>query len=300
MSVRQLSANGKFITAALGDTYPQTIHFINVNGVNPNGPDENRKNDKMLSGTLPGGTTGSLGRIGGLQQHSTNVFSLTYARAAGTLEKWAEPDPVTNNIKELGLLIFDDDLNKKAEVQILNTNDVRNVHSAMFGNEILIGWSTHQRESSWGAPLWEDSVQDDDTMYLMSVNKEGQIMQSQFEFEMSTSASDDWEVLSDGTVMWTYVNDDGTLKVFSITPDSVGGALPTTKEPTTKEPEPPQECVDDPTWKDDWHWNCSMHKLHDCYSYADITDVLEKCPKTCCCQPEPNQEVHEDCRWRDQ
>jgi len=106
---------------------------------------------------------------------------------------------------------------------LTNGDNVNIVKSAKFGNRIVIGFTrtnlTFEDPSvqPYYLPFYE-GPDADNTMYMMMITSTGAIVTPPFEVDtFSISADDDWRVLQNGTVAWTYVNSDGVLSLYWLT-----------------------------------------------------------------------------------
>jgi len=201
---QQLLYSGQtFVSAALGDTYPEQIRFVVV----PLNGTANTISENLVPGIIPGNEGSSCGRLGGMMQLQENLFAATYARRACTV------NGVTNNVNELGIVTFDSFLNLVKYQTLVSNSNVNVVKAAKYGNRIIIAFTIIQSSSGTFLPDYL-GLESQNTMYLMEVNNIGAIVTPPFEVDnFSISASDDWRVIKNGSVAWTYVNEAGQLEL---------------------------------------------------------------------------------------
>jgi len=208
---QQLYYDGsKFVSAALGDANPQNILF---SVVYLNGSTNILTNEKLLNGDIPGlGNGKSSGRLGGLVKLTPDLFLTTYSRFKSTGTNTQNDKP------ELGIVSFNNTLNRIKTRALTNDNNVNTIKTAKFGNRLIIGYALTNQTHSANGYLPQVSSPDTDTMYVMVVTPSTAIVSGPIEVaNFSISPSDDWETLSDGRVVWTYVGEDNVLRLWSIT-----------------------------------------------------------------------------------
>lgn len=105
---------------------------------------------------------------------------------------------------------------------------VKNVKSAKYGDNILIGY-TLQADAPSGAFL-QASIKDTDSMTVLLVDKQGEILKEVSMSSSSLSAADDWEVLSDGSVIWTWINAEDQIEIYKLPAISEDTKLATLEE----------------------------------------------------------------------
>jgi hypothetical protein len=122
---------------------------------------------------------------------------------------------VTNNKNEVGLVSFNQNLNKLSEVSLRDGSKVHVVKSAKYGKNLVVGVGV--TASSSGDFLATSINPATDQMFVMLISNSGSIITKETEVKpFSLSPSDDWRVMSDGSVAWTYIYPDGTLALFTL------------------------------------------------------------------------------------
>ena len=206
-SLRQrLIYNGKrIISTSLGDAGPMNILISSADVFKLKGL---RTFKSVLDGYIVGNKLGkAAGRIGGLFEVSDNLYVSGFARRPA----------IYNNIKndkdEMGLMYYHENLSTVKKIVLGKGNNVNLLKGAMYGSNIIIAYGTTKYNE--GDIFLRGSVANDDKMFMMMTDSQGKVITSPFEVNhFSLLAGDDFDTLSDGRVVWTYVETNGDLKVY--------------------------------------------------------------------------------------
>ncbi len=95
-----------------------------------------------------------------------------------------------------------------------NGAKVHVIKSAKYGANVFLAIGYTDVTFFNFLPPWINAA---DTMQIMLVSPSGTVVTPLTNLSpFSLSPSDDWRVLSDGTVVWTYVTFDGSLKLYRL------------------------------------------------------------------------------------
>ena len=210
------------LSTSLGDAFPMNIQFQSYDGFKTTGRKDphtglvNRlkgeeKSSTVLDGYIVGNKIGqAAGRIGGLFEVSDQLYVSGFARGKGKFEQ-----KIQNDKDEMGLIYFYKNLTSKEKINLGKGGNVNLLKGAMYGSNIMIGYATTTSQSWVGKPYLGDNVSKDDKMFMMMTDSQGNVLTRPSEVNhFSLLAGDDFENLSDGRVVWTYVEDNGDLKVY--------------------------------------------------------------------------------------
>lgn len=213
-----------FLTAALGDAYPMGIRIcaIDVDQRTDAYDPIHKKNNQYKSwckddilpymlGTHYGNTAGRLGGLLNLGDKFAVVYSIM---------------PIQNSIEnELGLVTFKFDNGEFTDIEkfVIKKDFVKepyaNVHSvrsAKFGNKILITYTVTKEKFYWGTTQY--SYNKEDKAYYLLVSRKGEIVTGPIEAKSpQMNHWDDIRPLSDGSLLWSYVNDEEELRYVVVT-----------------------------------------------------------------------------------
>jgi hypothetical protein len=222
--------NGQFfITAALGDDYPQNIQVCvvdqsvvddYVDGVRGTKVRHPKYCTKIVPGSIPGdGKGNSCGRLGGLH-FIQDQYALIYQRKPCRILNQSTNTYVSNTLNELAVLSFTFDPVKlifsgiTKKVVVTSTDAIMSVRSAKYGNKILISYA--QMAKAPGTAVTNNNYYiGTETTYNMLVGFDGTIATNKLLAPVnSTPLSNDMEVLADGTVVWSFIDLVGNLKLY--------------------------------------------------------------------------------------
>ena len=206
--------------ASLSDAYPQNIKFGFARlGATQKDPYTNIKNvintkirDDLLSGSIPGdGTGSSCGTLGGMNYIGDEMFVFTYYRKACTTSF------ASNNLTEIGILYgYTTSLYRiRRSVIVDEIPNVNVLKSAIYGRYILVIYGTTKTVPEKYPIRHTDPASDD--MNIMLVSVKGYIItETSVVAPYSMTANDDLEVLSDGSVVWGFVNENGHFVFYRL------------------------------------------------------------------------------------
>ena len=214
----------KFITASLGDAYPMGIVVTKCEGVLSNGwvePFTGKANrldctgsSSLVNGTIPGDGWGdAAGRLGGLLVLNETDYVLVYSRKTANVTFQNTPPAIVNTQHEIALSFFNKSYGVKKTVVIADGQTNNLLHTARYGNRILVGYSLSTCLN--GAYVCA-SYSNTDKFYLRLVDYDGNNLG---EISVNTlPASDDFEILVDGRIAWTSFGNDGSLYYHYLSP----------------------------------------------------------------------------------
>jgi hypothetical protein len=232
LTQRAVYDGDKFITSSLGDAFPQNIKFLVNDGTFSNGkkdPKTQKENRfdtsssiSVVSGDIPGDGGGkSCGRLGGLSMLNSGgfvKFAQVYSRRACTAEN--DGKSTTNTKNEVGLVFFDRELNSLGEHKLTDGNDVHVVSSAKYGKNIVVLFSRSAADTS-GTFIPAKYTDSDKGCYIMLVSPSGSVIKNPIELDEIALNNDNLIELADGNVAWTYVTEEGAMKLYKLkTPPS--------------------------------------------------------------------------------
>lgn len=196
-----------FVTASLGDAYPESIQvcFVEPNSYKTQIDKVRNKavylnyncNSDLISGGIPGNGSGdSCGRMGGL--HKINeYYILVYSRKNCS---YGASDG------KYGFVRFKYEDNEYTEISNHSIGDASNIigiRSAKYGDKILIILSTTISPAS-GNSANSKSYSSSESTEILLVTVDGNITTSKFDYdtEFIVPISEDIKSLKDGTVAW--------------------------------------------------------------------------------------------------
>lgn len=226
---QSLVYNGdRAIMSSLGDAYPLNIRLTVSDISNSNNESDpytgkfdrldETYNQSPLDGIIPGSAGFSCGRMGTLSVFGDGEFNtLSYSRRncqnvdfKGIMK--------SSNISQMGLISFDNDLNKKLDVNLKDGTYVNQVQSVKYGNNLFYSYVTSLREMNT-LPFLKSTVNEtSDVMTIMLLNQNGSLISGPFNLTKTIlPSSDDLRILNDGRVAWTYVDQNGSLYYYYLT-----------------------------------------------------------------------------------
>lgn len=227
---QKIAYDGKqFVTSSLGDGFPQQIVFTKNDGrhktaiIDGRTQQQNRfaykKASNLVHGVIPGNGKGqSCGRLGGLHvlgYHKFEKYAQVYARRECTAG--IQGNPATNTYNEIGVVFFDRDLKVESTHIVGNGKNVNNIQSALYGKNIFIVYTTTQRPNPEGHQFLPDDYNNErDKCFMMLIRPDGSIAQGPIQLKKSIIGNDGMVTMHDGNVAWSLVDENGTLRVFSL------------------------------------------------------------------------------------
>jgi hypothetical protein len=212
-----------FITAALGDAYPQGIS-LSVIDINQEGNayDSIRKNypnlryvtDTDMIGTITGNLRGnSYGRLGGILQFDS-IFVVIYSikKSSGDDRDGIFMTKFTYENGKINFIGTDDIIHGIA-------GKLKNIRCGKYGGRILITYILNS--SDYGleyAPYYQDLREE--AYYLVS-DLDGTVTAGPFRSsEQNEAISEDIRELKDGSLRWGYIDSNDVLRIVKVDPPS--------------------------------------------------------------------------------
>ena len=208
-----------FVTAALGDAYPEgiTLSIIDVmrsnyafDSVRNDYPGIKYVTDDTICGTMAGDHAGnSMGRLAGVLSFD-NFYVVVYSVKPTESE-------TRNGIFLTKFTYENDKVNFVESFNILpnEAGKIKNVRCAKYGNKILITYI--QNSSDYGddyAPYYLDYTE---TMYYLVSDTNGMVTAGPFQADSQHEAlSEDIRELKDGSLRWGYVDNRNVLRIVKV------------------------------------------------------------------------------------
>ncbi|KAL4467889.1 hypothetical protein ABPG74_013224 [Tetrahymena malaccensis] len=221
--IQNLNYDGKNLyVASLGDAHPMNIQFqvCNIDTY------QCLKNKKLVQGDIPGDGSGpSGGRQGGFFDiiGNRNQKLFVYQRKAS---KGSYNDIYAKNtINEIAVLKFDSKLNYISTTTVISGDTaqrVNNLKTVAYGKNILLSYSLLPSSDVENFNRYTIDTDLDQTYIALLSGVDGSIlMQPVLLQNYQLSASDDWRVLENGSIVYTYVDSDYNLKFYFTPPLTV-------------------------------------------------------------------------------
>ena len=218
----------QFVTSSLGDGYPQQVLFTKNDGrhvtdykdgkTNINNRFSYKTDPDIIHGSFPGNGKGrSCGRLGGLHVLGFQQFD-KYAQVYSRRQcsSGIQNDLKTNSKNEIGIVFFDRELYRISTHIIGNGSRVNLIHSAMYGKNIFIIYTTTKRPMSEDYTFLPNDYDEEDDCYMLLVKPDGTIHTGPIKLNKSVITNDEPVTLHDGNVAWTYVDKNGNLKIYTL------------------------------------------------------------------------------------
>ena len=231
-----------YVTASLGDVYPENIKVCLIDmqsftsaydAVNKGYFNNPSVCIDIVKGKIPGnGGGGTCGRIGGLVL-SGNTYGLVYVRKACTLNAY-KGGTTTNSDSEIGLITFQVNSFSFTNMNYYsygNGDQVIGIRAGKYGGNILITYSTVT--TNVGADVQQQYIMGDktsETQYCLIVDFNGNVVTPATinTGNLSVSPSDEIRYLNDGTPIWSYIDMNNNLFVYSLpTPPKLNNIVTT-------------------------------------------------------------------------
>ena len=207
-----------FVTAALGDAYPEGIQVSFIDGQSTAStvdPVLNRKaqhyswSREIVSFT--GTQTGkSYGRLGGIIYLGLDTYAIIYSVKPTSSES---RDIIAILTFKFSNGVFSDIENKTILTGVASY--LVNMRAVKYGNKILITYTLNSK--SFGTDVPRDYSNLTDTMYYLLVKTDGTVVNGPIEAkEHQMNLSDSLRPMKDGSLIWTYVDSSNNLKVVKV------------------------------------------------------------------------------------
>ena len=207
-----------FITATLGDAYPQgfTITAVNCSYINDKEDTINYNSNQTIVKSFPGNFGGnSLGRLGGIMQFD-DYYVIIYSVKKNDNE---ERDGIfLTKFKYDGKSITTVDTK-----EIINGvgSKLKNLRAAKFVNKILITYIHNKDDFGTDYPSYYQDM--DETMYYIVCDTYGNIETGPLESSWQHQAlNEDIRPLKDGSLRWGYIDVNNVLRIIKIEKDHSG------------------------------------------------------------------------------
>lgn len=169
----------------------------------------------MIEGSIPGNFGGqSSGRMGGMHLLPNNKILIVYSRVECDNECGE-----TNDISELCFLSFNNQFKIEKSISFRPGNYINFIKHAKYGDNVFIMISETTLVSDDKKYVYdkytffgEDIEEEHQPCNCFLVDQDGEIKSSIISFNYNFfSPNDDFETLKDGSVVWTFVDDDDSL-----------------------------------------------------------------------------------------
>ena len=171
----------------------------------------------IVDGLIPGNYAGySSGRLGGLHLLSNNKIVTIYSRIECDNEVGQD-----NSISELCFLSFNNQLKIDKATPFRQGNYINCIKHARYGDNVFVMISETTKVSDdrkyiydkytfYGPEIEEEHL----ACNCFLVNENGKIASDLMSFDFNIfSPNDDFETLKDGSVVWTFIDDDNNLNL---------------------------------------------------------------------------------------
>ena len=169
----------------------------------------------IVEGYIPGNCSGqSSGRIGGMHLMLNNKISLIYSRI-----KCDNDFGTKNDVSELAFLSFNNNLKIEKHISFLPGNYINCIKNARYGKNIFVMISETTKLTEDKRYIYdkysffhEEIEKDHLPCNCFLMNEEGELISDFISFNFNFfSPNDDLETLKDGSVVWTFIDDDNNL-----------------------------------------------------------------------------------------
>ena len=207
-----------FVTAALGDAYPEGIRVSFIDGqstastIDPYWNRKARHNSwyrdiASFTGTMTGNT---YGRQGGLIYLGQDTYAIIYSVKPTSIDSRDKIAMVTFKFSNG---VFSDIEDKTILTGVASS--LVNMRAVKYGNKILITYILNSK--SFGTNVPRDYSTLTDTMYYLLVKTDGTIANGPIQAkEHQMNLSDSLRPMKDGSLIWTYVDSSNSLKVVKV------------------------------------------------------------------------------------
>jgi len=226
----QIYTGRYYLTASLGDVYPENIRvciidqtsFTSVyDSVNKGYNQHPTQCIDIVKGKICGdGGGGTCGRIGGLVQLG-DTFGLVYARKSCSFSGYGGT-PTSSSDSEIGLITFQ--INNFNFINLKyytygNADYITAIRAGKYGSNIFITYL--QITTSSGSKPQQNYIFGDktiETQYTLLVDFNGNVIlpATTSSGNISVSPSDEIRFLSDGTPIWSYVDSNNNLLIYTL------------------------------------------------------------------------------------
>ena len=169
----------------------------------------------MIEGSIPGNFGGqSSGRMGGMHLLPNNKILIIYSRIECDNECGEK-----NDVSELSFLSFNNQFKIEKSISFRPGNYINNIKHAKYGDNIFIMISETTLVSDDKKYIYdkytffgEDIEEGHTPCNCFLADQNGEIISNIISFNYNFfSPNDDFETLKDGSVVWTFVDDDDNL-----------------------------------------------------------------------------------------
>ncbi|KAL4449638.1 hypothetical protein ABPG74_007461 [Tetrahymena malaccensis] len=201
--------------ASLGDAYPMNINFsvCNIDTY------QCISNDKVVQGDIPGNGGGlAAGRMGGFFSlvGNRNQKLFVYQRKAS--KGGYENVNSESSINELAVVKFDSQL-KYASTTTLLSGDIASrvncIKSVPFGKNILLAYTVIPASEVENYNRQNSESKVDEAYIALLSGTDGSFLVKPAQLpSFQISQSDDWRILENGSIAYTYVDKDSNLNIY--------------------------------------------------------------------------------------
>ena len=201
-----------FVSAALGDAYPQgiSLNVIDVSTQGWNSDQISDTNDQDICGTIEGnGWGGSMGRLGGLINLGSQKYAVVYSVKKGS-------SSTTNGIFVTIFKYASSALTKVNTYTVLSdAGKIRNLRAAKYGSRILILYVETPKDLGTDYPGYY--LEYTETLSYLLVDTSGQVVAGPYSASTQVAPlNEDIRCLKDGSLRWGYVDASNVLRVVKV------------------------------------------------------------------------------------
>jgi hypothetical protein len=228
----QIYTGRYFVTASLGDIFPENIkvciidmqdYTTNYDAVNKGNFEHPSVCTDIVKGKICGNGGGkTCGRIGGLIQMTGDIVSLVYVRKPCSFSgyKGVQTSSTDNEIGMITFSVGNMAFTNMKYYSFGKGDSVIAIRAGRYGSNIFITYSTVATNTG-NEPQQEYVLGDKslETQYNMLVDINGNVITQPIvnAGNLSVSPSDEIRYLSDGTPIWSYVDTNNKLFLYTLT-----------------------------------------------------------------------------------
>ncbi|EAR98235.1 hypothetical protein TTHERM_00344350 (macronuclear) [Tetrahymena thermophila SB210] len=205
--------------ASLGDAYPMNINFkvCNIDTFTCKG------SSTIVQGDIPGNGGGSSsGRIGGFFSivGNRNQKLFIYQRKASN--GGYSGSVSTNTVNELAVLKFDSQLNYISTTTLLSgdaASRVNSIKSVAYGKNILLAYTVIPASEISNFNRQSSNYKVDQAFVALLSGVDGSFLAQPTQLSsFQINSSDDWRILENGTIVYTYIDNSNSLNIYYTSP----------------------------------------------------------------------------------
>ncbi|KAL4449645.1 hypothetical protein ABPG74_007468 [Tetrahymena malaccensis] len=208
--------------ASLGDAYPMNINFkvCNIDTYSCKG------SSTIVQGDIPGNGGGSSsGRIGGFFSILGNRNQKLFVYQRKACNGGYSGTTSTNTVNELAVLKFDSQLNYISTTTLLSddaASRVNSIKTVAYGNNILLSYTVIPASEISNFNRQNSNYKVDQAFIALLSGVDGSFLIQPTQLStFQINSSDDWRILENGTIAYTYIDSSNNLNIYYTSPLTV-------------------------------------------------------------------------------